>query len=353
MGRRTSSTPWRRRVLHRIFSLGGKAKPSSHQLRPIKAEPLNDQLYYMRSTELVVVTSRNGVLLVGAGDAFIVHDTAHAFRWSHLMQVLANPVPGKVIQKSTVTWPERDAEMLERLIAKKFVLQDPNVERLAAVRDSILSENRCFHFVSREPVCPHLIVACTGSIVAGLMVPTLLSLCYSSFQRNLDVILTETAQKFVTRDLIESYGIRTWGDAFERRDGIYVPHVQLARSAGCVLVMPASASSLHRLAEGACTDLLSLLVAATHAPVILAPAMNEVMWNNGVVQQNVQTLRQNGMYVIEPTIIFGAADLATGGQPMYGGHGTLWLGPNSLMQTVSRVLRLRNVPSCPELRSVD
>src|SRR5215470_18003342 len=307
----------------------------------------------MRSTELVVVTSQASILLVGPGDAFIVHDTAHSSRWSYLMQVLANPVSGEAVQTSTVALPERDVEALERLVAEKFILADPEPDRLAALRDRMFSENRCFHFVSREPVCPHLIVACTGSIVAGLMAPTLLSLCYSSFQRNLDVILTETAQKFVTRDLIESYGIRTWGDAFERRDGIHVPHVQLARSATCVLVMPASASSLHRLAEGACTDLLSLLVAATHAPVILAPAMNEVMWNNGVVQQNVQTLRQNGMYVIEPTIIFGAADLATGGQPMYGGHGTLWLGPNSLMQTVSRVLRLRNVPSCPELRSVD
>ena len=308
---------------------------------------MNDELYYMRSTELVVVTSRNGVLLVGAGDAFIVHDTAHAFRWSHLMQVLANPVPGKEIQKSTVSWPERDIEMLERLIAEKFVLEDPNVERLAAVRDSILSENRCFHFVSREPVCPHLIVACTGSIVAGLMVPTLLSLCYSRFQRNLDVILTETARKFVTRDLIESYGIRTWGDAFERRDGIHVPHVQLARSADCVLVMPATASSLHRLAEGACTDLLSMLIVVTRAPVVLAPAMNEAMWNNSIVQRNVQTLRDNGMYVIEPTIIVGAANLASGGQPMYGGYGTFWLGPHSLMKTLSHVLRLRNSHIAP------
>jgi len=313
-----------------------------HQSLDIKAEPLNGELYYMRSTELVVVTSRDGVLLVGAGDAFIVHDTGHSSRWSDLMQVLANPVSGKAIQRSTVSFPERDVEVLERLVDEKFILEAPKPDRLAAVRDSIFAENRCFHFVSREPVCPHLIVACTGSIVAGLMAPTLLSLCFSRFQQKLDVILTQAAQKFVTRDLIKSYGIRTWGDAFERRDGIYVPHVQLARSAGCVLVMPASASSLHRLAAGACTDLLSMLVAATHAPVVLAPAMNEAMWNNSIVQQNVQTLRESGMYVIEPTIIFGAADLASRGQPMYGGHGTLWLGPNSLMKTVSHVLRLGN-----------
>src|SRR5262245_43589809 len=122
MRRRSSSIPWRRDMLHRILSFGGEAKPSSRQL--FKVEPLNDELYYMRSTELVVVTSRDSVLVVGAGDAFIVHDTAHSSRWSHLMQVLANPVPGKAIQKSTVSWPERDAKMLERLVAEKFILED-------------------------------------------------------------------------------------------------------------------------------------------------------------------------------------------------------------------------------------
>jgi phosphopantothenoylcysteine synthetase/decarboxylase len=171
------------------------------------------------------------------------------------------------------------------------------------------------------------------------MAPTLLSLCYSRFQNHLDVVLTEAAQKFVTRDLLESYGIRTWVDAFERRNDIYVPHVHLARSADCVLVMPASANSLHRFADGACTDLLSLLVAATHAPVVLAPAMNDAMWNNGAIQRNLQLLRADGMYVIEPTIIFGAADFASHGGPMYGGHGTLWSGPHSLMQALAQVMR--------------
>jgi len=322
--------------------------PAQHLLRPgceqprVKGKPLNDESYYMRSTELVVVTGRDRVLLVGAGDAFIVHVTAHSSQWSHLMQMLANPTSGGAVQRSVACFPVRDVEMLEKLVAEKFILQDPKPARLADVRDSVFTENRCFHFISREPVCSHLIVACTGSIVAGLMAPTLLSLCYSRFQQTLDVILTEAAQKFVTRDLIESYGIRTWGDAFERRDGIHVPHVQLARSATCVLVMPASASSLHRLAAGACTDLLSLLVAATPAPVVLAPAMNEAMWNNSIVQRNVQSLRENGMYVIEPTIILGAADLAGQGRAMYGGHGTLWLGPHPIMKIVSHILRLRD-----------
>jgi len=103
--------------------------------------------------------------------------------------------------------------------------------------------------------------------------------------------------------------------------------------------MPATANSLHRIADGACTDLLSMLVVATHAPVVLAPVMNDAMWNNRTVQRNVQALRRDGMYLIEPTVIFGAADLANQGRSMYGAHGTLWSGPHSLMQVLSHVMK--------------
>ena len=183
--------------------------------------------------------------------------------------------------------------------------------------------------------------------MSGLMAPTILSLLYSRFQRQLDVILTQAAQRFVTRDLLEGYGIRTWGDAFERRDTFHVPHVQLARAADCILVMPASANSLHRLVDGACTDLLSMTVAATSAPIVLAPVMNGAMWNNLAVQRNVQRLRDDGMYVIEPTLIFGAADVASQGKAMYGGHGTLWAGPVSLIRALTAVLTSKVIPRLP------
>jgi hypothetical protein len=138
---------------------------------------LNDEFYYMRSTELVVVTSKASVLLVGEGDAFVVHNTANSSQWSHLMQVLTNPTSGNAMQRATVLFPGRDVEMLERLVDEKFILEASKADKLVAVRDRIFTENRCFHFASREPVCSHLVVACTGSIVAGLIAPTLLILC--------------------------------------------------------------------------------------------------------------------------------------------------------------------------------
>src|SRR5262249_21836186 len=143
---------------------------------------------------------------------------------------------------------------------------------------------------------------------------------------------------FATRDLFEAYGVRTWVDAFERRDGIRVAHVSLGASADCVLVMPASASALQRLGDAACTDLMSMTVAASEAPVIVVPAMNSVMWSNPGVRRNAQRLRDDGMYVVDPTLIVAAAALAEGASAMVGGPGTLWRGPLGLMQTLDAVM---------------
>jgi len=300
--------------------------------------------YYMRCPELVIVTSRDNIFFVGSDGTSINHESRNGAEWSRLMQLLANPTIGTAVQSVTGAFSEPDIDLLGRLVAAGLRMEAGDLDSLAAVRDRVFFDNRSFHLVPAEPVCRHLVVGCTGSVVAGLIPPTLLSLCYSRFQHRLDVILTEAAQKFVTRDLFESYGICTWVHGFERRDDIYVPHVHLGRSADCVLVMPASANSLHRIADGACTDLLSTLVAATQAPVVLAPVMNDAMWNSQAIQRNVQRLRKDGMYIVEPTIIFGAADLAKQGQPMYGGHGTLWSGPCSLMQALKQILRSRGAP---------
>nr|WP_256368360.1 flavoprotein [Mangrovicoccus sp. HB161399] len=195
-----------------------------------------------------------------------------------------------------------------------------------------------FHLDPPPRQAGHLIVGCTGSVIAGLMPQTLLSLVLSGFQERLDVILTETAQRFLARSLLESYGIRCWADGFERQDGIRVPHVNLAASADLICVLPATADALDRLARSACSDLLSLAVAASAAPVVICPAMNQAMWANPGIQRNVRRLREDGHFVMEPAVLFAAADFGAGARLGYGGHGTLWAGPGVLMQALSAVL---------------
>ena len=77
-------------------------------------------------------------------------------------------------------------------------------------------------------------------------------------------------------------------------------HVHLASRAEIIAVIPASAHALQRLATGACSDLLSLTVAATKAPVVLFPAMNANMWRHRAIARNVAQLRADGCYVVEP-----------------------------------------------------
>jgi hypothetical protein len=304
---------------------------------------MGENTFYVRNPRMVAITAGSGVFFLGESGSFVQHYTTQPAIWSALMQRLANPVLGtNLIEGIPREFLELDGQPWQELLDGGCVLQSQDKEELVKFRDRIYSQNQGYHLVPGEPTCQHLIFACTGSIVSGLIAPTILSLLYSSFQRQLDVILTQTAQKFVTRDLLESYGIRTWSDAFERRDSVHVAHVQLARSADCIVVLPASANSLNRLANSACTDLLSMTIAATSAPVIVAPVMNCDMWNDRAVQRNVQQLRDDGRYIIEPTLIFSAADLATQGEAMYGGHGSLWAGPGSLMRAVSAILRTRN-----------
>jgi phosphopantothenoylcysteine decarboxylase/phosphopantothenate--cysteine ligase len=89
-----------------------------------------------------------------------------------------------------------------------------------------------------------------------------------------------------------------WDSAAEAAMG----HIELARWADLVLVAPASADFMARLAHGRADDLLSTLCLATAAPIVLAPAMNQQMWANAATQANVATLTQRGVRLLGPGI---------------------------------------------------
>ena len=284
---------------------------------------------YMRDPDVVAVGTSGHYLFVGADGKSTGIDVPDAEACSTLMRELVEPTAGSKL---------REQPLLERLLEAKVLLDARDAASLLERRDRVFTDNRGYHFRRGEPRCAHLVVALTGSVVAGLMAPFILSLAYSGYAKQLDLVLTETALRFAARDLFEAYGVRTWSDPFERRDGIRVAHVSLGSSADCVLAMPASASSLERLANAACTDLLGMIAAATKAPVIVVPAMNSQMWSNPAVRRNAQRLRDDGLYVVEPTLIVAAAALAEGEASMVGGPGMLWRGPLALMQSLDAVM---------------
>ena len=115
------------------------------------------------------------------------------------------------------------------------------------------------------------------------------------------VVLTENAERFVTALTFQALSgepVRTslWDSAAEASMG----HIELARWAQRVVIAPASADLIARLAQGQADDLLTTLCLATEAPLFLAPAMNRVMWEHAAVQANLDTLVARGATVLGP-----------------------------------------------------
>src|ERR1700739_3743419 len=105
------------------------------------------------------------------------------------------------------------------------------------------------------------------------------------------VVMTQGAREFVTPTTFQAVSGRTvrsdlWDAAAEAAMG----HIELARWADAVLIAPASADFLARLAAGLADDLLTTLCLATAAPIAVAPAMNQLMWHNAATQANIELL---------------------------------------------------------------
>lgn len=120
------------------------------------------------------------------------------------------------------------------------------------------------------------------------------------FAERVEVVVSPRADHFIQPKVFEYHGLRTWSDPYAAQHGVAVPHSHLAAAADLVLIAPASAGTLHRLATGACSDLISLIVASTTAPVVIAPSMAHQMWRHPPIQRNVAQLRADGCWVIEP-----------------------------------------------------
>ncbi len=115
------------------------------------------------------------------------------------------------------------------------------------------------------------------------------------------VVMTAGAARFVTPMTFQAVSgnpvrLELWDDAAEAAMG----HIELARWADVVLVAPASADFIARLAAGMADDLLATLCLATEAPVLLAPAMNRAMWSNPATRDNIETLRGRGVSILGP-----------------------------------------------------
>lgn len=120
---------------------------------------------------------------------------------------------------------------------------------------------------------------------------------------NVDVIMTKNACEFITPLTLETLsGNKVITDMFERPDYIDVKHISLAKKADLFLIIPATANIIGKIANGIADDMLSTTIMATKSTVIFAPAMNNVMYENSIVQNNLEKLKSYGYKIIEPSI---------------------------------------------------
>ncbi len=116
-----------------------------------------------------------------------------------------------------------------------------------------------------------------------------------------EVVMTENATKFVTPLTFEQLtGRRTMVDTFDRNFSHQVEHISLAERTDLVMIAPATANVIAKLAHGLADDMLTTTVLACRCPKLIAPAMNTNMYENPVTQDNLEILRRYGWEVIEP-----------------------------------------------------
>ncbi|UMY18020.1 bifunctional phosphopantothenoylcysteine decarboxylase/phosphopantothenate--cysteine ligase CoaBC [Methylobacterium organophilum] len=114
-------------------------------------------------------------------------------------------------------------------------------------------------------------------------------------------VLTKAAEEFVTPLAAAALaGERAHTDLFDRADEADIGHIKLARDADAVVVAPATANLMGRMAHGLAPDLASTVLLATTLPILIAPAMNVRMWQHPATQRNLETLRRDGVHVVGP-----------------------------------------------------
>lgn len=157
-----------------------------------------------------------------------------------------------------------------------------------------------------------IVVGVTGG-VAAFKAPIVVRECQRA-GHDVYVAATRASLDFVGRSTWE--GITSRPVAVDIAGEGRAEHVELARVADLIIVVPATAHSLARLAAGFADDMVSLTVLASDAPVVVAPAMHSNMWLAPATQANVKTLRERGVHVIDPASgALGSGDSGVGRLP--------------------------------------
>ncbi|MGI6550331.1 MAG: bifunctional phosphopantothenoylcysteine decarboxylase/phosphopantothenate--cysteine ligase CoaBC [Syntrophomonadales bacterium] len=145
-----------------------------------------------------------------------------------------------------------------------------------------------------------VVVGITGGIAAYKIADLVSRLYKNGF--NVQVVMTEHATRFISPLTLRTLSNNpVLVDMFDDSGTRKVQHIGVAEEADIVVVAPATANIIARMACGMADDLLSTIILATRAPVLIAPSMNTNMYDKQVTQDNIQTLKNRGVLVMEPS----------------------------------------------------
>ena len=174
-----------------------------------------------------------------------------------------------------------------------------------------------------------IVVGITGSIAAYKAAELVRRL--KEEEAGVSVIMTEKATRFITPLTLETLSRSpVYCSLFPGGEKWDLPHISLAGKADLILIAPATANLIGKLASGIADDLLTTVVMAADIPVIAAPAMNTRMYENPILQSNLKKLKDVGYKIIEPEYGFLACDEK--------GKGRL-ADINTILQVVKDVLK--------------
>ena len=143
-----------------------------------------------------------------------------------------------------------------------------------------------------------IIVGITGSIAAFKSIQLISNLVKLGYQ--VEVLMTPSANRFVTKESIQALTKRkVYIDIFDD-DPSSIIHIDIVKNADLFIVVPASATTIAKLACGIADNMLTAAYLAAVCPKLIAPAMNVHMYQNTVTQRNINQLKEDGALVIEP-----------------------------------------------------
>jgi SAM-dependent methyltransferase len=237
--------------------------------------------------------------------------------------------------------PVTRAELFAELARRAGDVPEPPVDELVALLEA---DHVLLASSPAPPPAPQLrrVVLAISGAIAAVDTPALVR-GLQGLGCEVRIALSRSARRFVAPAALDALVHHAvWTSLWPRDGSAPVPHVNLAEWAELVLVYPASASTIARIAHGDCSDLVAAIVCATRAPVVIAPSMNDAMFASPAVQRNLELLRADQRWLVHPASGIEVAHAPDDRRPQLGAA-----PPPAAVLDIVRMLLAQQPPAMP------